>query len=140
RSAVTIPIGIDGHASGVILKGIGIPGAAPGELVNGAVKAVPSTLQRNIDNPAGAAAILSVVCIGLDLEFLYRIHRRHKRDIVAASLGIIRRAIEQKLVLLLASVDAPVGNGSVIKWALISQLAVEIDARSKHRKHKWVPG
>src|SRR5262249_47912364 len=45
RSAVTIPIGIDGHASGVILKGIGIPGAAPGELVNGAVKAVPSTLQ-----------------------------------------------------------------------------------------------
>src|SRR4029077_18570740 len=74
------------HTTGLVLEGIGVEPAAAGKFIDGPVEAIATALQRNVN--AACAAILGVVSIGLDLEFLDCIHRRYEGDIVAARLGI----------------------------------------------------
>ena len=68
------------------------------ELVAGAVEAVGARLQRHVDDAAGGAPVLRVVGVGLDLELLHRVGRRHVGDVVAALVGVVRGAVEQELV------------------------------------------
>ena len=108
-----------GQALGVVLERIGVQPLAPRELVDRAVRRVGAALQRHVDDAAAGLAVLRVIGVGLDLELLHRIDRRHVGDVVAARLRVIGRAVQQELVIgCAAAVDAPVGDGAVVERPL----------------------
>ncbi len=109
------------------------------ELVDAAVHAVGARLERHVDDAARRAPVLRVVAVGDDLEFLHRVDRRHVGDVVAPLNRVVRRAVEQELVVaVLAAVDRPVGDGAVVERPLINRRPVVGDARRQVRQHEGI--
>ncbi len=112
---------------------IGGQGLAPHEVVADAVERVRPRLQRHVDDAAGGPAVLRVVRVRGDLELLHRFRRRHVGDVVAALVGVVRRAVEQELVVaVLAAVHRPVGERAVVERAEVDRLGVVVDAGDEH--------
>ena len=111
----------------------------PCELVHGAAQLVRARLQRHVHDAAGGAAVLRIVAVGDDLEFLDRVDRRHVGDVVAALNRVVRRAVEQELVVaVLTAVDRPVGNRAVVEGALVDGGTVVGDAGRQVGQHERV--
>jgi hypothetical protein len=85
--ALALSISVERDTARLVLKGIGVPRATPGKVVDSAVQPIAAALQDDVDT--AGATILRVVGIGLDFELLHRVHRRDKGDVIAACLGIV---------------------------------------------------
>ena len=131
-------VAVLGGPAGIVLERIAVQKIAAHEFVHRPVQAVAAALQRHVDDAAGALAVLRIVGVGLDLELLNRIDGRHVGDVVGAGLRVVGRAVEQELVIGVAAVDVPVGDGPVVERALVNQRAVEIHAGNQHREHERV--
>ena len=97
---------------------------APHVIVDFAVEAVRARLQRHVDDAAGRAAVLRVVRVRGDFHFLDGCRRRHVGDVVAALVGVVRRAVEQELVVAaLSAVHRPGGERAVVERTEVDRLA-----------------
>ncbi len=108
---------------------------APHEVVDHAVEAVAARLERHVDDAAGGTPVLRVVRVRRDLYFMDGFRRRHVGDVVAALVGVIRRAVEQELVVaVLAAVHRPVGERAVVEGAQIDRRPVVGHAGDEHHE------
>ena len=81
---------------------------------------------------AGGPAVLRIVGVDGHLHFLNRGRRGHVGDVVAALVGVVRRAVEQELVVaILPAVHRPVRKGAVVERPQVDGLGVVIDARDQ---------
>ena len=97
------------------------------------MEGVGARLQRHVHDAAGGAAVLRVVGVGLHLELLHRVGRRHVGDVVAALVGVVRRAVEQEFVVaVLAAVHRKVGQRAVVERPQVDGLRVVGDAGDQH--------
>ena len=82
---------------------------------------------------------MCVVGVLLDDEFLNGVDNGDVGDVVAASLGVVWRAIHHELVVRFAStVDGPLGDGAVVKRALPNGRAAEDDAGHHGAEHERI--
>src|SRR5437016_5596505 len=93
---------------GVVLESVGVEPRAAHELPGRSVKLVAAAFQDHVHDAAGSVTILGVIGVALHLELLNGIHNRHIGNIVASSLTIIGGAVQEELILALATaVDGP---------------------------------
>ena len=62
------------------------------------MQGIGAALQRDVDDAAAGVAVLRIVGVGLDLELLHRVDRRHIGQVIGAGLRIIRRPVQQEFV------------------------------------------
>ena len=93
------------------------------------MEAVRARLERHVDDAAGGAAVLRVVRVGRNLELLHSRGRRNVGDVVPGLVGVVRRAVEQELVVaVLPPVHRPVGECAVVERPQVDGLRVVVDA------------
>ena len=92
-----------GRTLGIVLESVGIQPGAAHEFPGGSVKLVTAALEDYVHDAAGSVTVLRVIGVALHLEFLHSIHNGHIGDVIAASLPVVGRAIDEEFVLTLAA-------------------------------------
>ena len=130
-----------GGADGVIDEGIGIHPAAAHEFPGGEAEVLGAGFEDDVEDAAAGFAVLGIVGVLLDGEFLDGIDDGDVGDVVVPELGVVGSAVHEEFVIGLATaIDGPFGDGAVIEGALPDSGAAEGDAGHHGAKHEGVTG